>query len=54
MKVFYNQKNKILEISYETSRVYIWLASHGYLVTELDLSKYMLSIFIKKLDQILM
>lgn len=46
-----SKKSKILEIGCGTGRVSIWLASRGYSVTGLDLSKYMLSMFIKKLDQ---
>lgn len=48
---FLQSKNsKILEIGCGTGRVSIWLASRGYSVTGLDLSKYMLSMFRKKLD----
>ena len=36
-----SKKSKILEIGCGTGRVSIWLASRGYSVTGLDLSKYM-------------
>lgn len=49
---FVQSKNsKILEIGCGTGRVSIWLATRGYSVIGLDLSKYMLSVFNKKLER---
>ena len=49
---FLQSKNsKVLEVGCGTGRVSIWLATRSYSVVGFDLSKYMLGVFNKKIEQ---